>query len=155
MKRIAVNSYVVEDRVDDLACKDVSLTQQHCAEDCDVNEIVARAARTGILGDPMMIANKVASFGDFSGVGDYKSCLDKVLAAQQGFLALPLDLRTRFDNDPGKLLDFIGDPANFDECVKLGIFVKKDDKPAAVPAAGAAPADTVDGAATDTGAAGK
>jgi hypothetical protein len=36
-------------------------------------------------------------------------------------MALPADVRARFENDPANLLDFMVNPANNAECIKLGL----------------------------------
>lgn len=36
-------------------------------------------------------------------------------------MTLPPEIRTRFDNDPGKLIDFVADPDNRQEAQELGI----------------------------------
>lgn len=126
MKRISVDSYSGFEPVDVVICKEKTLAQQHFAEEVDVNNIVARALRTGLLGDPMGINAREAIFADVSSIGDYNVCLNRIIAAQNAFLELPADLRSRFDNDPAKLLNFMNDPANLDACVELGLLVKKE-----------------------------
>lgn len=126
MKRIEVNSYLFPDRVGDLECKDKSMTQQSFAEEVDVNNIVARAVKTGMLGDPLAIGRREAVFGDFSDVDSFHTSLNRVIAAQNAFMELPADVRARFNNDPGQLIAFLSDEANRDEAVKLGLVVKKE-----------------------------
>ena len=130
MERIKVNPYAFPSRFDDVkfdasdpAAK--SMTIQSAADECDVNQIVERALKTGVLGDPVAMARRVASFGDFSTVGDFHSCLSRVAAAQKSFDELPLDIRVRFNNDPGLLIAFLADPANAKEAVKLGLLPKE------------------------------
>lgn len=129
MKRIKDNSYLVEERVDDISCPEKSLAQQSFAEEVDVNNIVARALKTGILGDPMAIAARQAVFGDFSGVGSYQDSLNRVIAAQKAFESLPANVRARFDHDPGKLIAFLADVKNLEEARELGLVepLKKTD----------------------------
>nr|WAE43295.1 MAG: internal scaffolding protein [Microviridae sp.] len=126
MKRIATDSYLVEERVDDLYCKEKTLTQQHFAEDVDVNTIVARALKTGILGNPDSINAREAVFADVSAIGDYNVCLNRIIAAQSAFMELPVNIRTKFDNDPAKMLNFLNNPANFDACIEMGLLVKRE-----------------------------
>lgn len=121
MKRIEKNSYLFEDRPDDLGGFEKTKTQQSFAEEVDVNNIVARALKTGLLGDPMAQAARQAVFGDFSEVGSYHDAMNKVVAAQNAFMELPADLRARFNNDPGLLCEFMANEANLEEAVKLGL----------------------------------
>lgn len=102
-----------------LDCQDDSLAQQHFRDDCDINVIVNTFVRTGELPDPRVMPQ----FGDFSGVRDFHSALNQVLEAQEAFLQLSPQVRARFNNDPGALIDFLNDDANYDEAVKLGLAV--------------------------------
>jgi phage internal scaffolding protein len=36
-------------------------------------------------------------------------------------MALPAQIRSRFDNDPAKLIDFLENEQNHDEAIKLGL----------------------------------
>lgn len=90
-----------------------SLTQQHYAVECDINNILDNYLQTGIL------AEKPTFEGDFSDGFDYRDALHRITDAQEKFLALPAQVRDRFGNDPGNLLDFLSDPKNRDEAVKL------------------------------------
>lgn len=100
-----------------LACADDSLAVQGSKEETDINTIVRRFGLTGELpGDyqpPMS--------GDFVDVVDYQTAMNAVLAADRAFYEMPADLRTRFDNNPQKLMTFLDDPGNADEARKLGL----------------------------------
>lgn len=100
----------------------VSKTQQQFKDQCDVNKIVAKYKTTGQW---LHLTGKRGVFADVSQIGDYHESLNKIQSANAAFAALPAELRLRFNNDPGKLLEFIQDPKNYDEGVKLGIFEPK------------------------------
>lgn len=102
----------------------VSRCKQSFREECDVNRIVARARKTGYLIDPTIVANRQAVFMDCSQV-DFMDMLNRVNVAQRAFDALPSDVRSKFDNDVAKLLDFISDPVNEDVSISLGLLPKK------------------------------
>lgn len=144
MERIKKDSYSGYERVDDLGNFEKTLTQQHFAEEVDINNIVSRALKTGLLGDPMSIGTRQAIFTDVASIGDYQSNLNKIIAAQNAFMELPADLRSRFNNDPANLLAFLSDVNNKDEAIKLGLIV--DDK-VVKPDAVAANADALKSAA--------
>lgn len=95
-----------------------SLTQQQFKEECDVNNILAKYRKTGMVSH---LAKHQGDFGDFSGIEDYQSALDKTMRAQESFMALPSELRSKFQNDPAQLIAFINDPANDAESVKFGL----------------------------------
>lgn len=113
-----------------LKCEDPSLAQQQFKEETDVNYIVDRYTRTGELPP----GSQIPQFGDFTGVSDYHSALNLVRQSQEEFMSLPPAVRSRFENDPGKLLDFLTDDKNRAEAVKLGL-VESEDLSTAPPAA--------------------
>ena len=88
-----------------LYCDDKSLTQQHFAEECDINEIVRRFGLTGTVPEDY----RAPQYGDFSEVTDYHTALNAVRAADAAFMELPADLRYRFSNDPARLIAFLED----------------------------------------------
>lgn len=100
-----------------ITCLDASLAQQHAKEESDINTIVRRFGLTGELPSGV----RMPQYGDFVGIGDYHSALNAVKAADSSFMELPADLRTRFDNDPAKFVEFCSDESNRAEAEKLGL----------------------------------
>lgn len=109
-----------------LACDDPSLAQQHMRDECDINVIVERFGVTGQI--PVRAIEP--TYGDFSGVSDYHTALNKIKAADEAFMALPAKLRAKFDHDPNALLNFLENEANRDEAIELGLI---DGEPVAQP----------------------
>lgn len=97
---------------------EVSLTKQSFRDECDVNNIMARFEATGNISH---LAMGTPRYGDFSDCLDYQTSLNRLQEAQESFMALPAPLRARFQNDPGRLLDFLNDPQNRSEAVSLGL----------------------------------
>jgi len=102
-----------------LNCLDPSLAQQYARGETDINAIVKRFNLTGEL--PAGLA--VPQYGDFSEVVDYHTALNMVIKADHAFMALPADVRNRFNNDAGLFVDFVSNPANQAEAEKLGLTV--------------------------------
>jgi phage internal scaffolding protein len=100
-----------------LHCEDATLTQQHFKDECDINNILRQFNITGLLPESTLSPR----YGDFTGITDYHSALNQVIAAEHEFMALPAQIRSRFDNDPAKLIDFLENSENIDEAVKLGL----------------------------------
>lgn len=100
-------------------------------KDANINRIMKKYKKTGFL-DPLILRDM--KYGDFSSGEDFASMSMRILDAQHEFSMLPAHVRHRFGNDPGQLLDFLADEANYDEAVKLGI-VKERDKPVVAPPA--------------------
>lgn len=92
-------------------------TKASMAEECNINKIMAKYQKFGTLPP----SNDTGRFGDFTKVGDYHSAMNAVVEAQQQFMELPSSLRKRFANDPALLLEFLSDPDNYDEAVRLGL----------------------------------
>lgn len=95
-----------------------SLTQQHFKDDCDINKIIERFTRTGLL--PQYPGEEM-QFGDYTAAVDYHEAMTIVAQAKQQFEALPSAVRDKFDNDPVKMLDFVSKKENIEESVKLGL----------------------------------
>lgn len=106
-----------------------SLTQQHFKDECDINNIIARAQVTGSLVDPLNPSTRQPLFDDFTSAPDFMAAQNMLVAASEAFNALPAALRKRFDNDPAELLAFLDDDANREEAVKLGLIQKVDADP--------------------------
>lgn len=112
-----------------------SMTVQSGKDDADINVIVKRFGVTRVVsGVPMP-----PTYGDFTGVSDYRTALDVLRGAQESFLAMSSDVRNRFGNDPARFVAFCSDAKNLDEMRRMGLAVpEKAVEPA--PAAGAAAA---------------
>lgn len=114
-----------------LKCEDASLTRQEFVPESDINNIMKRYA----AGVPLPSGDRQPMFDDFSNIspGDYQAALDRVKAAQEHFDALPSAVRDRFRNDPYALLDYLSNPQNHDEAVKLGLISKPANDTVSVP----------------------
>ena len=97
-----------------LECRDGTLTQQHQAEETDINFIVKRYSQTGLL--PQTSLEPL--YGDFETL-DFHTAQNRIRAAQEAFMGIPAEIRERFENDPGKFIDFASNPENTDELVRL------------------------------------
>lgn len=103
-----------------LACEEPSLAQQHFKDECDINNILRQFNITGLLPESPLSPR----YGDFSGISDYHTALNRVIAAQDEFDGLPAQIRARFDNDPAKLIEFMENEQNRPEAEKLGLVEK-------------------------------
>lgn len=107
-----------------LRCGDPTRTSQEFKEECDINTIVERFGITGELPEPGSV--KAPLEGDFVDVHDFQSALNVVRQAEEAFMAMPADVRTEFNNDPGRFMAFVNDPSNLERAVKLGIAVPRE-----------------------------
>lgn len=97
-----------------------SLTQQSDAKDADINVLMSRYRQTGLLPQQQ----RAALSGDFTDVGDFREAQEKVKAAREAFDAVPSNVRKRFHNNPQELVEFLKDPENREEAIKLGLVEK-------------------------------
>lgn len=108
-----------------LACTDPTLAQQHDKDDTDINTLVKRFGITGTM--PQL--ERVPLEGDFHEITDFHSAANAILAAQKTFMTLPADVRSRFDNDPGRFHDFAINGENRAEMEKMGLLKPKAEPP--------------------------
>lgn len=103
--------------------RDEGKTVQEQRDDSDINVIVTRAGLTGQL---PVVRPKIPLEADFREAGqfDLGAALRYVRAADSAFMMYPAKVRAYFDNDPAKFCSFVEDPANKDECIRLGILAK-------------------------------
>lgn len=93
------------------------LVKQSDAAGTDINRIVNRWRQTGIA----PVSDKNPEYGDFSGVEDFHSSMNRVKNAEREFLMLPARVRAYCKNDPGEFLDLCLNPERIKECEDLGL----------------------------------
>ncbi len=113
-----------------------SRTKQSFRDECDINNILRQFNVTGQL----PVGSVQPQYGDFSGITDYQSALNAVMAAQDSFLQLPAKVRAKFDNDPALFVDWASDEANRDEMKALGLLREET-----VQAVGSSPSEPLSG----------
>lgn len=97
---------------------ETSLTQQSLAAETDINAIMRKYEKTGVI---THVARYAGEYGDFSGVPDYKTGLERIMAADEMFASLPARIRDRFGNDPANFIEFATNPENLPELRKMGL----------------------------------
>lgn len=100
-----------------------SMTEQNHSDELDINRIVNRALRTGAI-DPSLVRT-FGKYADTTSAGDFFSANMRYREGVEAFEALPSDIRNRFHNDPGELLEFISKEENRAEAEKLGFLEAK------------------------------
>lgn len=99
----------------------VGRTKQAEAAACDINNIMAKYAKTGVLEHAKRYEGQ---YGDFTSVEDFHSNIQTIVQADEAFLSLPAKVRKRFDNDPANFLAFATDDANYDEMIEMGLLTR-------------------------------
>lgn len=110
--------YKLGERKAGFKCEGVTRTIQGCKEQCDINNIIAKYKKTGVL---PVGRNSMPQFGDFTDVQEYQDSMNKLISANDAFMQLPSGIRKRFGNDPALLIEFCADSKNYDEALKLGL----------------------------------
>ena len=64
---------------------------------------------------------KTPQYGDFTNINDYHSAMNATAKAREAFHELPAEIRSKFDNDPGKYVDFCLDENNLSEMKEMGL----------------------------------
>ena len=104
-----------------LSCQDPSLTQQQFKEESDINTIVDRFMKSGVMPNPVNMPQYI----DYEGIFDFQSAMNVVRQADENFMRMDAKVRARFHNSPQEFLEFFADPANSEEAVRLGLAVSK------------------------------
>lgn len=102
-----------------------SLAKQAFKKECDINAIMSRYEKSGLIAH---VNRYQGDYGDFTDKPEYQEALNKVISAQEMFMTLPAKVRARFGNDPGEFLAFVEDEKNVPEMVKLGLAVIPEPK---------------------------
>jgi phage internal scaffolding protein len=99
-----------------------SRTQQQFKDQCNVNKIIAKFKATGSV---THVRN--ASEGVYADLADLPSLMEAeqvVITARNSFAAIPSEIRARFGHDPQNFVDFLKNPKNDEEAIKLGLKVR-------------------------------
>lgn len=109
-------------------------TKQSFKNECDINQIMARYQKTGVLD---FTAKHAPQYGDATGL-EFREGLDVLQRAREMFADLPAKLRAQFNNDPGEFLDFVHNPENVEEMRQMGLLMPEPSQatPLAASAAG-------------------
>lgn len=102
-----------------LKCEDPSLTQQQFKEEADINTIVDRFMKSGVLPSPAVMPQ----FMDVEGVFDYQTAMNYVRQADENFMRMDAKVRARFNNSPQEFLEFFANPENTQEAIRLGLAI--------------------------------
>lgn len=95
-----------------------SMTRQEFAEECDINVLMSRYEKTGMLpvnerAPPMYV--------DFSAVPDFQTGMQLMIDAEEAFMRLPAKVRKEFDNDPLRFVEYAQDGDNLEKLREWGL----------------------------------
>lgn len=95
-----------------------SLTDQSFADECDVNVLMKRYEKTGVL---PQFPDRQPFYVDNWDMPSYQDAQNIILAADAAFMALPASVRAKFDNDPQAFADYVSDEKNSDQLREWGM----------------------------------
>lgn len=95
-----------------------SLTRTEFAEECDINAIMARYEKTGVISHVRQVTPR---YIDLSDVPDLQRALNVLADADRAFMTLPAATRREFDNDPAKFVEFAQRPENNERMREWGL----------------------------------
>lgn len=98
--------------------KEPSRTLQEFADECDINAIMARYEKTGVVNH---YNTKQPRYLDLTDVPDFQASLNLLRVADEAFASLPANVRKTFDNDPAKFVEFAQDEKNLDQMREWGL----------------------------------
>lgn len=85
--------------IDPAKCK----TEQAHKQECDINYILKRYRKTGML----PVANRAPQFGDAITMNSFNAAMNTVAEGKSAFEALPAAVRRKFKNNPKYWLESI------------------------------------------------
>jgi len=89
----------------------------------DINIIAAEYGRGRLIRDAAQ--GNAGRFGATPDIMSLQHAINLTREADANFMALPAVIRSRFNNDPVKMVAFMGDPKNFEEAKRLGLLTER------------------------------
>lgn len=104
-----------------------SETKQSMKAECDLNELIKKYPNMLGYGMDALENGQFASFTDLTyAPEDLSAAMSAVEEVRDRFMALPSAVRDRFGSNPLSLLEFLSNPQNDDEAIKLGLKIKPE-----------------------------
>lgn len=95
-----------------------SKTSQEFREDADINVLMARYVKTGVL---PVHTDRQPFYVDADALPSFQTMQNVLIEAREAFMALPSRVRERFMNDPARFVEFATDEKNIDELRSMGL----------------------------------
>lgn len=102
-----------------------SKTNQRWKDKADIKHIVKMNRRASIQQhNPNLVQQRTDVIETFDTSQTYHDQMNQCRNFTNEFNRLPGDVQQRFDHNPGKLIDFVRNPENNTEAIKLGLLPK-------------------------------
>jgi len=96
---------------------DPTRAQQQFREECNINSIMKRYQKTGVIDH---INKYEGQYGEISPMS-FHEAQNTIATANSMFEELPSSARKQFKNDPAIFLEYVQDPANADSLRDMGL----------------------------------
>lgn len=123
-------------KVVEFATEGESLTKQSMKDDADINFIIKQFDKTGVINHRNQYEG---DYGDYSEAVTFDEAMRIVADANSMFETVPAKIRKQFGNDPGRFVEFVNNPENREELVKMGLAVDRPPAPSGTPDGGGGP----------------
>lgn len=90
-------------------------TKQSFKDQCDINKLLYKAARTGTLSHLEQFGGQYGDFSDF----DFHLNMNRLAEGRQIFEQLPAEIRREFKQDPQQFFEYVNKPENRDRLAEL------------------------------------
>ena len=104
-----------------------SLTRQEFADECNINILMEKYEKTGIISH---VNPRNPQYLDLSDVPDLMTAHQIIQTATTEFMALPAKVRCDFDNDPMAFVKFAENPDNIGKMREWGLAPPEEAPPA-------------------------
>ncbi len=113
----------------------ISMTKQSMKDETDINFILRKYAKTGLI---THTAKHKGDYGEFD-TFDFQEAMNFIIDAQETFDSLPSKIRKQFDNSPHAFVEFATNPDNLPEMQRMGLAPAPEPAPNPEPAPTPAP----------------
>jgi hypothetical protein len=79
--------------------KSISKTRQEFKDSANINKIINRFNRTGVLSSGDITNTRKPMYGDYEGI-DYTETCRQIAKVEQDFMKQPPEIRAKYENDP-------------------------------------------------------
>lgn len=105
-------------------CEGESMARQEFKDECDINTIIERF---GIGENPIETQQWVTNIDIHDAPDNYQDVMNQLNEARDQFMSLPAKVRSQFNNSPYDFMNFVSNPENGDEMVRLGLAERRPD----------------------------
>lgn len=97
----------------------MSRTRQEFKDECNINVIMKKYEKTGVISHTSNRQPRYVDFGD--GVPDFHTAMNMMVEAEAAFMTLPAAVRKRFENDPASFVEYASDEKNIAQLREWGL----------------------------------